>query len=146
MGSTGRHGFRVLCRMPAQHVPHLIELVRNEVNPVLDLEHSGGVHDVLGGRSPVHEPAHLTDLGRDLFDDVEDRIPDVLRAYTQTLEIDLRCVSSIGNGGSGIYGDEPHLSLRPGQGRLGRDHTLEISRITEDLPHIRGPEDVLEQL
>jgi hypothetical protein len=48
------------------------------------------------------KPAHLTDLRRDLFDDVEDRIPDVLRAYPQTLEIDLRCVSSIGNGGSSI--------------------------------------------
>ena len=60
----------------------------DERQRVADLQHRGGVHDVLGGGAPVHVAAGIAALLGELVHDADDRIADEVGLGLELGEVD----------------------------------------------------------
>jgi hypothetical protein len=79
-----------------------------------DLQHHGGVHDVLRGRAPVHVTAGLAALLYHLMHQRQDRIADDICLLAQQVEIQRRHVGALSDLLRGFRRDHaaPRLGLR----------------------------------
>ena len=121
------------------------DIVFDDFQPVAQLQHQGGVHDVLRGRAPMHVAAGLAALSCDLLHQRQDRIADDIGLAAQQIEVE--------RGNLGPSRDRLRRLRRDhGAARLGlrqRDFDLGVARdqakIGKHLAHGGRAEGIAEQ-
>ena len=78
VGAAGHGGVAILFRESRQRGRNSRHVSLDDGERGADLQHRGGVHDVLRGRAPVHVAAGFAELLRKLPHQAEDRVADVL--------------------------------------------------------------------
>ena len=78
MRAAGHGGVAMLFREPGQRGRNSCHVPLDDGERGADLQHRGGVHDVLRGRAPVHIAARFAELLRKLTHQPEDRVADIL--------------------------------------------------------------------
>src|SRR5262245_15136368 len=86
-------------------------------NSGTELEHTGGIHDVLGRRAPVHAGRRLSANGSAyLLNQRNDRKTRASRSFGQRLEIDLVWVGRVGDLVRGCLRDDADTRFSTRQG------------------------------
>jgi hypothetical protein len=125
-----------------QHIHDLGELGLDQDHGIPRLQYGGGVHDVLGRRAPVQVAPCLAELFRQLADEPDDGIADVLGIVLQLSQIERNGGRPVCDGGGGFARDDPGFSLSQGQCHLGPDIGTDLRLVREDGLHGRCGEDI----
>ena len=122
----------------------------DQLQPGADLQHRGGVHDVLGRGAPMHPAPGLAGALGELAHQRQDRVPDRLGLAFEAGEIE----------GAGLFGDrrgrpgnrlsrirrhDPGPRLGPRQRRLDLGTAGQKTELAEHRAHRGGAEHVAEQ-
>ena len=121
------------------------EFVVHQLQRLADLQHGGGVGDVLRGRAPVHELAELVAAQLvELRDDAQDRVADALGLLAQPRHVDLLDPAVADDLVGRFLRDQAQTPLHDGQGPFDLDVLGGAVLVAPDLAHRVGREDALE--
>ena len=111
------------------------DIVFDDLKAFAQLQHDGGVHDVLRGRPPMHVAAGLAALFCHLVHQRQDRIADDIGLAAQQVEIERRDVGTVGNFVRRFRRDHPAARLGPRQRDLDLGIARDQAEIRKHLAH-----------
>ncbi len=123
MGAAGHRRVAIAPGEVCQMAAHRRRDRLDQRQPVADLQHHGGVHDVLGRRTPMQPAPGLAGALGELADQWQDRVADILGLALEPREVEVfRVVRRFGRGARdrrrGLGGDDAEPGLGAGQRRL----------------------------
>ena len=136
VGAAGHDGVAVGVGSGCQGGGDGDEFGADEVQAVAELQHDGGVHDVLGGGAPMG-PAAGFGAGRagEAADDADDGVADVADAGGEFGGVEIVDTGGGGDGGGGLGGDDAEAGLDAGEGGFDVEHALEEGALVPDRAH-----------
>ena len=123
----------------------LRDVVFDDAQTFAQLQDDGGVHDVLCGRTPMHETAGIAALLGHLVHQRQDGIADIVGLVTQEIEVEGRDVSALGDGLGRINGNDAAFRLRFRQRDLDLGIAADEGIVGKHLAHGRRAEGIAEQ-
>ena len=145
MGAPGHHGGAVAVGLVEQGGEQGGDLGLDQGQPVAELEHRGGVHDVLGGGAPMGPGPGGAGGAGEFGDQPDHRIADVAGAGGEHGGVQVLEPRGGRDGGRGVAGDQAEMGLHPGERGLHVQHALEVGGLVEHGAHgvgaVEGAED-----
>ena len=147
VAATDHRGVPVLAGEARQGRRDRGQLVVDQVERLADLQHRGGVGDVLGRGAPVAVLAEAVAAeGVDLVDHGDDGIADALGLPAQLDHVDLVEAAVADDLVGRLLRDDAELALHLGQGGLDVEVVLGPVLVGPDGAHLVGAEDALEDV
>ena len=130
-----------------QRVRNIFQVGFDQRQAFTDLQHGGGVGDVLRGRAPVAVLAELVSaVGVDLVDHGNDGVADLLGLGFELGPVDLAELAVLDDLFGSFFGDDAELALHLGQRALDVEVFGGAVLVTPDMPHSCVAEHVAEDL
>ena len=151
MCAPGNRCVAILVRQLGEMAAHRGQIFLDQPKAVADLQHHGGIHDVLGRSPPVQVAPRGPRQFRQLTNQRQDRIADGFGFPLQARQIERfvparQRVLGMRDRFRSLGGDDPELCLRARKRRLDLDAAREERVIAKHLAHCRGAEHVGENL
>ena len=147
VGASGHGRIAVAARQRLQRSEDVVQVGLDQLECRAQLQHDRRVHDVLGGRAPVHVAAGVARAGGgELLHQRQDRVADDLGLALQAGEVEAgerRLGADFARGRGGNHAD---AGLGARQRRLHFQAARKISRVGKDRAHFRRAEHIAEQL
>ena len=145
MGSPGHRRVAVFAGHRHEDVTDLAQVARDDLQRGADLQHIGRVHDVLGGRAPMHVTAGVAGGFRKLMHQRQDRVADNLGLAAQLFDVDPDRARRGADGIGGGLGHHAQSCLRPGKRHFGFDIAPDERVVGKHRAHFGRPEHVAKQ-
>ena len=143
MGAPGHRRVAVAAREVGEMAAHRREVGLDQREPGADLQHQGGIHDVLRRRPPMQPAPGGAGMLGELAHQRQDRVADDLALAFEAGEVD-----RFGLGGGardrrrGLGRDDAEPGLGAGERRLDLGAARDKSMVAKHRAHRRGPEHV----
>ena len=150
MGAPGHRRIAIAPREPGEIAAQRREVGLDQRQPGTDLQHRGGIHDVLRRRPPMEPAPRLAGAFGELAHERQDRIADRLGLALEAGQIErsgvgLHRLGSGGNRGRGFRRDDADSRLSPCQRRFDLGAADEKGGVVEHRAHRGRAEHVAKQ-
>ncbi len=147
VGAPGHRRVAVFARELGEMAAHRRQILLDQGEPGADLQHRGGVHDVLGRGAPMQIAPRLARQFGHLADERQDRIADGLGLVLQARQVERLAAAGqrirrVRDRVGCLGRDDPEPSLGARESRLDLDAAREKGVVAEHLAHRRGAEHV----
>ena len=145
MGAAGHRRVAMAPRKIGEDFSQLRDIALDDLEAGAQLQHHGGVHDVLRGRAPMHVATGLAALLHHLMHQGQDGIADDIGLLSQQIEVERCDVGPRRNLIGGLPRNHTASRLRPRQRHLDLRVARDQRDIGKHLTHRRRAEGIAEQ-